>query len=237
MTPADVYIDFFERVLENGAAVVGGLDDDQLAHRPTPDANSIAWLVWHAARGQDAQIADVAGTEQVWHTQGWVDRFGLDLDPDDHGYGHTSEQVGKVRASGDLLAAYLTATHEPLVGTQALNHVSPFFGDVVWRGLSTEHVREGLDGHVDLEQLRNLWRPISPWSFLERLHDKRTLMVYAKYDLTFPVDLSLKLIDEIRRRSVPLEVRVLPCGHYSTGAAPFKYIDGWYLGRFLATQL
>jgi len=112
MTPADVYLDFFERILENGAAVVGGLDDDQLAHRPTPEANSIAWLVWHAARVQDAQIADVAGTEQVWHRDGWVDRFGLDLDRDDHGYGHTSAQVGKVRASGELLAAYLTATHE-----------------------------------------------------------------------------------------------------------------------------
>ena len=111
MTPADVYLDFFERILENGTAVVGGLDDDQLAHRPAPDANSIAWLVWHAARVQDAQVADVAGTEQVWFSEGWVDRFGLDLDPEDHGYGHTSEQVGKVRASGELLAAYLTAAH------------------------------------------------------------------------------------------------------------------------------
>jgi hypothetical protein len=115
--------------------------------------------------------------------------------------------------------------------------VSPFFGDVVWRGLSTEHVRQGLDGHVDLDQLRDLWRPISPWSYLDRLNDRRTLMVYAKYDLTFPVDLSLKLINEIRRRGFPLEVSVLPCGHYSTGAAPFKYLDGWYLGKFLATKL
>ena len=115
MTPADVYIDFFERVLENGVAVVGGLDDDELAHRPAPDANSIAWLVWHAARVQDAQVADVAGTEQVWFTQGWVDRFALDLDPQDHGYGHTSEQVGKVRASSDLLADYLRAAHEATV--------------------------------------------------------------------------------------------------------------------------
>ena len=90
---------------------------------------------------------------------------------------------------------------------------------------------------VDIEQLRELWRPISPWSFIDRLHDKRTLMVYAKYDLTFPVDLSLELIGEIRRRGFPLEVRVLPCGHYSTGAAPFKYLDGWYLGKFLATKL
>jgi hypothetical protein len=98
-------------------------------------------------------------------------------------------------------------------------------------------VREGLAGHVDVDQLRHLWRPISPWSFLDRLDGKQTLMVYAKYDLTFPVDLSLKLIDEIRRRGYRLDVRVLPCGHYSTGVAPFKFIDGWYLGKFLFTTL
>ncbi len=57
----------------------------------------------------------MAGTEQVWFTQGWVDRFALDLDPQDHGYGHTSEQVGKVRASSDLLADYLRAAHEATV--------------------------------------------------------------------------------------------------------------------------
>lgn len=151
----------------------------------------------------------------------------------DRGY----DRLGLLGTSIGSCLSYLTTCHEPLVRTQALNHVSPFFGDVVWRGLSTEHVRQGLDGHVDLEQLRNLWRPISPWSFLDRLHGKQTLMVYAKYDLTFPVDLSLKLIGEIRRRGLPLEVRVLPCGHYSTGAAPFKYLDAWYLGRFLATRL
>ena len=96
MTPADVYIDFFERILENGVAAVDGLTDEQLAHRIAPDANSIAWLIWHTARVQDAQIAHAAGTEEVWLTQGWVERFDLDIDPADHGYGHTSEQVGKV---------------------------------------------------------------------------------------------------------------------------------------------
>lgn len=151
----------------------------------------------------------------------------------DQGY----ERLGLLGTSLGSCLAYLTSCHEPLVTTQALNHVSPFFGDVVWRGLSTEHVREGLNGHVDIDQLRDLWRPISPWSYLDRLHGKQTLMVYAKYDLTFPVDLSLKLIEEIRRRGMPLEVRVLPCGHYSTGVAPFKFIDGWYLGRFLFRNL
>ena len=151
----------------------------------------------------------------------------------DQGY----ERLGLLGTSLGSCLSFLTTAHEPLVGAQALNHVSPFFGDVVWRGLSTEHVRRGFDGHLDIDQLRQLWRPISPWSYLDRLHDKQTLMVYAKYDLTFPVDLSLRLINEIRRRGYPLQVSVLPCGHYSTGVAPFKYLDGWYLGKFLATRL
>jgi hypothetical protein len=112
MNPADVLIDLFERVLENGVAAVDGLDEEQLAHRPTPHANSIAWLVWHTARVQDAQVAHLAGTEQVWLTEGWAEHFALPIDPHDHGYGHTSEQVGQVRAGADLLAGYLRAAHD-----------------------------------------------------------------------------------------------------------------------------
>jgi len=151
----------------------------------------------------------------------------------DQGY----DRLGLLGTSLGSCLSLLTACHEPLVKAQALNHVSPYFGDVVWRGLSTEHVRQGLDGHVTREDLRELWAPISPWSFLERLKNTQTLMVYAVYDLSFPVDLSKQLIAEMRRRGNPLDVRVLPCGHYSTGAAPFKYLDGWYLGKFLATRL
>ena len=83
-------------------------------------------------------------------------------------------------------------------------------------------MREGLEGHIALNRLRQLWRPISPWSCLDRLHDTRTLLVYARYDLTFPVDLSRKLVDEWARLQLPHEVAVLPCGHSSSGAAPFK---------------
>jgi hypothetical protein len=32
---------------------------------------------------------------------------------------------------------------------------------------------------------------------------------------------------------VDYESRVLPCGHYTTGETPYKYIDGWYLGSFV----
>ena len=120
---------------------------------------------------------------------------------------------------------------------QALNHISPHFADVVWRGLSTEHVREGLDGHIELDLLRALWKPISPRWYLERVRDRQTLLVYARYDLTFPVDLSEDLVREFRERGIPHELAVLRCGHYSTGKAPFKFVDGWILVRFLKRAL
>ena len=147
------------------------------------------------------------------------------------------ERIGILGTSLGSCLAMLTAAHEPLVRAQALNHVSPWFADVVWRGLSTRHVREGLEGHLDLERLRRLWRPISPWSYLDRVHGTRTLLVYAKYDLTFPVDLSRTLVDEFARRQLPHEVAVLPCGHYSTGSAPFKFLDGYVLTQFLRKSL
>ncbi|HET9832532.1 MAG TPA: hypothetical protein VFP91_12505, partial [Vicinamibacterales bacterium] len=147
------------------------------------------------------------------------------------------ERIGILGTSLGSCLALLTTAHEPLVRAEALNHISPYFADVVWRGLSTEHVRKGLDGHIDLEVLRTLWKPISPRWYLDRLRDRQTLLVYAKYDLTFPVDLSEELVREFRTMNVPHDVTVLPCGHYSTGKSPFKYWDGWVLTRFLKKAL
>jgi hypothetical protein len=147
------------------------------------------------------------------------------------------ERIGILGTSLGSCLAMLTSAHEPLIRAQALNHVSPWFADVVWRGLSTGHVRQGLQGHIDLERLRALWRPISPFEYLDRVRDKKTLLVYAKYDLTFPVDLSEMLVDEFRARQLPHEVFALRCGHYSTGAAPFKYVDGYVLTKFLRRNL
>src|ERR1700724_4881016 len=130
-----------------------------------------------------------------------------------------------------------SAAPQPLIQAEALNHISPYFADVVWRGLSTAHVREGLSGHVELDLLRSIWQPISPRGYLERLRNRKTLLVYARYDLTFPVDLSEDLVREFRERAIPHEVAVLGCGHYSSGKAPFKFVDGWILTRFLKKAL
>jgi hypothetical protein len=147
------------------------------------------------------------------------------------------DRIGILGTSLGSCLALLTTAHEPLIKAEALNHISPYFADVVWRGISTRHVREGMDGHIELDLLRALWQPISPRWYLERIRDRRTLLVYARYDLTFPVDLSEDLVNAFREQHVPHEVAVLRCGHYSTGKTPFKFVDGWILARFLRRNL
>src|SRR5207302_9368417 len=107
------------------------------------------------------------------------------------------ERIGILGTSLGSCLALLTTAHEPLIRAQALNHISPYFADVVWRGLSTRHVRAGLDGHIDLDLLRALWKPISPRWYLDRLRDRKTLLVCAHYVLTFPVDRSKDLDDAV----------------------------------------
>jgi len=147
------------------------------------------------------------------------------------------DRIGILGSSLGSCLSLLTTAHEPLVRAQALNHISPYFADVVWRGISTSHVREGLDGHIELDLLRELWQPISPSNFIERLRGRQTLLVYARYDLTFPVDLSRELVRQFEEQNIPHEVAVLRCGHYTTGVTPFKFIDGWILSRFLRRAL
>ena len=147
------------------------------------------------------------------------------------------ESIGIMGTSLGSCLSMLTAAHEPAIKAAALNHISPYFADVVWSGLSTVHVRESLDDNVDLETLRRLWMPISPWPHVAKLQQKRALLVYARYDLSFPIHLSKTLVREFQARGVPHEVAVLPCGHYSTGVTPFKYLDGLTLCRFLSRSL
>lgn len=110
----DLLRDAFTRLIEHVDALTDGLTPAAATYRPAPAANSIAWLLWHSARVQDYQVAEIAGVGQAWAN--WVDRFGLDLDPGDTGYGHDAEQVGKVDAPAGLLAGYYRDVHTLTLG-------------------------------------------------------------------------------------------------------------------------
>ncbi len=123
MTIAELLADAFGRIREVVHQAVDGMTPGQLAYRPEPGANSIAWLVWHLTRIQDDHIADVAGTSQVWifgpSGSTWADRFGLPFAASATGYGDGPEAVAAVQVnSGELLTAYYDAVHQ-----QTLNYI------------------------------------------------------------------------------------------------------------------
>jgi hypothetical protein len=109
MNVSELLADALGRVREQMPDLVAGLSEDDLAWRPDPEANSIAWLVWHLSRIEDDHVADVAGTEQAWSADGWAERFGLPFGEREHGYAMSSSDVGKVRVSAELLAGYYDA--------------------------------------------------------------------------------------------------------------------------------
>lgn len=147
-------------------------------------------------------------------------------------------KIGLVGTSIGSCIGYLAFTHDEAIDTAVFNHVSSYFADVVWTGLSTRYVQWGLEGNIRLPDLRACWAPLSPWYFVERLKRKYRphLLITAKYDLTFLPELGELLVDRYRTLDLPVEVRELPCGHYTTAHFPFKYLDGWYICRHLKAQ-
>jgi dienelactone hydrolase len=156
---------------------------------------------------------------------------------EDQGYEH----FGVLGTSLGSCYAFLASAHDPRLRVNAFNHASTAFGDVVWAGQSTRHVKQALaEAGLTQERVRALWSAVSPCYYYPKFVGleaagplKKVLVVYANYDLTFPKEYSLQVVEAFRRYGVNFEPRVLPCGHYTTGETPYKFIDGWYMGSFI----
>ena len=156
---------------------------------------------------------------------------------EDQGYEH----FGVLGTSLGSCYAFLASAHDARLRVNAFNHASTAFGDVVWAGQSTRHIRHGLEqAGLSQARLRDLWSAISPLSYYTKFAgaeaggaEKRILLVYADYDLTFPREYSVQVVEAARNSGLNHEVRVLPCGHYTTGETPYKFLDGWYMGWFV----
>lgn len=145
------------------------------------------------------------------------------------------EKLGIVGTSLGSCYAFLAAAHDARIEVAAFNHASTYFADVLWHGQSTRHVRQGIEPHIDLERLRGLFTAISPMSYFEQFarFERKSLIIYAKYDLTFLPEFSRQVVEQFEARKLDYKAVALPCGHYSIGETPYKYMDGWHLARFL----
>jgi dienelactone hydrolase len=146
-------------------------------------------------------------------------------------------RLGIIGTSLGSCYAFIAAAHDERVRVVEFNHASTYFADVVWHGQSTRHIRQGIEPEIDLEDLRKVWLAISPMSYFERFArwPKQSLIIYAAYDLTFLPEFSRQAVAEFARHRLDHKVVVLPCGHYTTGETPYKYLDGWHLASFLRT--
>jgi len=151
------------------------------------------------------------------------------------------EQFGVLGTSLGSNYAFMASAHDARLRVNAFNHASTAFGDVVWAGQSTRHIRQALaEAGLTQDRIRDLWGAVSPCNYYSKLvspkvdgPNKRVLVIYAQYDLTFPLEYSLQVIEAFKRIGLNFERRVLPCGHYTTGETPYKFIDGWYMGSFV----
>ena len=136
---------------------------------------------------------------------------------------------------------FLASAHDPRLRVNVFNHASTAFGDVVWAGQSTRHIQQALaEAGLSQERIRALWAVTSPCSYYDKIVSpeaagslKKVLVVHANYDLTFPLQYSLEVLESFKRIGLNFESRTLPCGHYTTGETPYQYIDGWYMGSFV----
>ncbi|MBP1608867.1 MAG: hypothetical protein H6Q04_1102 [Acidobacteria bacterium] len=133
----------------------------------------------------------------------------------------------------------ITLAHECRLTLGVQNHVSPYVADVVWFGISTRQVRKGLEGHISLEDLRQIWMPISPQAYFKKMvgAGKNSLLVHALYDYSFLPHLSRQVLQEYKELGLTHSVLALPCGHYTSGEFPFNIKLGYGMCSYISKNL
>ncbi len=149
------------------------------------------------------------------------------------------ERVGVIGTSLGSCYAFLASAHDPRISVNVFNHCSTYFADVVWEGLSSQHIRQSFESRITLDQLRDAWMVISPPNYIDRYASmkKKSLFIYARYDTTFPLRFSKQVIEKARELNLDHQSVELLCGHYTLGETPFKFIDGYHICSFVKRNL
>jgi hypothetical protein len=163
------------------------------------------------------------------------------------------EHFGVLGTSLGSCYGFLASAHDRRLRVNAFNHASAAVGDVVWAGQSTRHIRQALEETgLTQKRVQALWAGVSPMHYYGKFAEiqrsgirdqgsvkdkagfaKKVLLIYARYDLTFPYEYSLEVVKSFKEHGIDFEPKLLPCGHYTTGETPFQYLDGWWMGSFV----
>ena len=150
------------------------------------------------------------------------------------------EKIGIVGTSIGSCIGFFAFVHDMQINAAVFNHVSGYPADIVWHGLSTYHVKQGIGDNLNLDELREYWLPISPMSYIERLSNlppRPQRYIYTLYDLSFPLNLSLDTMAALKKHKIKHSRSAIPCGHYTLGEIPWVYLDGYKIVSFLRKNL
>lgn len=150
------------------------------------------------------------------------------------------ENIGIVGTSLGSAYAFLASAYDTRLKVNVFNHCSARFGDVVWTGLSTRHIKASLEQNLTLEQLQQVWDSMSPRFYMEQFAQhqaKKNLFIYTTYDTTFLPQYSKEILSCVKQSGAPHKLVVLPCGHYTMGESPFKFVVGYHIISHVARHL
>src|ERR1700742_555359 len=121
-------------------------------------------------RPAELERADYAVSANIGRTIAACRQAGVDIRScidwlEQQGY----EQFGVLGTSLGSCYAFIAAAMDPRIEVCAFNHASTWFGDGVWTGQSTRHVKSAFE-HAGLTQdeVRTIFTSISPMSYMER---------------------------------------------------------------------
>ena len=150
------------------------------------------------------------------------------------------ENIGIVGTSLGSAFAFLASNFDKRLKVNVFNHCSARFGDVVWTGLSTRHIKASLEQNLSLERLQTVWDSMSPRFYMDQFaqhQEKKNLFIYTTYDTTFLPQYSEEILACVKQSGAPHKLVVLPCGHYTMGETPFKFVVGYHIISHIARKL
>jgi pimeloyl-ACP methyl ester carboxylesterase len=150
-------------------------------------------------------------------------------------YGRGYTDVGLIGISLGSCIAGLVAAHDRRVRCSALLLTAGDFGEVVWTGRATRHIRQGLEPAISLQELAKVWSIISTGTFAKEIsrREHSTLIVSGVRDNVVKPYLTQRVVDQLRGFNARLEWKILGCGHYSLALFPFNVRAFVILVRFL----
>lgn len=138
------------------------------------------------------------------------------------------EKIGLIGASLGSSVALLAAAHDERIKAAVLYLSAADTAELIWRSTATAHLRESFEHGLSLEDLSKAWSCISPSNYLHKLarKDFAVHVSWGRYDSVCPVELTQRMLSELRKFKVTTSDVSYPCGHNTLGIAPFIHVAG-----------